>query len=353
MNAIPLIRAAALSPYLETLASLGAPLEPFLTKVRLPPPQELDPNVLVPYQQVLDFLAASGRATGIRELPALAARRAGIDHLGSWGQLLGRTKTLGDLLRTTVDSSWMHTNGARWWLADSGADVVLCQQFDRRLDLGRGEVLVALLGYALGSVRRVVGAAFTPSEITVTRPLPLPTGCLGLERSVRVTGVTSIRIPRRLLGTPTPYLRRLAAETERGFAIDLAASAPADDFLGSVRQALAPLAGSSQMQIGTLSDITRIPVRTLQRRLADAGTSFSAVTQEIRFARAVRRMSDPSVKLIDVAFEVGFSDPAHFTRAFRRWAGVSPRAFRRACGGPAAAVDRRPGEGPHRQRSMA
>ena len=51
--------------------------------------------------------------------------------------------------------------------------------------------------------------------------------------------------------------------------------------------------------------------------------------QELRFARALDRMQDPGAKLIDVAYEVGFSDPAHFTRAFRRWTGIAPREFRR------------------------
>jgi hypothetical protein len=42
-------------------------------------------------------------------------------------------------------------------------------------------------------------------------------------------------------------------------------------------------------------------------------------------------LENPDVKLIEVAFELGYSDPAHFTRAFRRWAGVAPREFRQGC----------------------
>jgi AraC-like DNA-binding protein len=41
----------------------------------------------------------------------------------------------------------------------------------------------------------------------------------------------------------------------------------------------------------------------------------------------------PDLKLIDVALESGYQDPANFTRAFRRWAGVSPTDYRRKAGG--------------------
>ena len=224
----------------------------------------------------------------------------------------------------------MLTNGARWWLEESGPDVALCQQFDRRLDLGRGDVLVVVVGFAIAALRRVLGEEYAPPEITIARPLPLPPERLGLATTFRVTGATSIRIPRRLLAMPTPYVALLAGESASTLAANLTRSAPACDFVESARQALEPLAGTSHVPIAALGEITRIPVRTLQRRLADEGTSFSALVEEVRFARAVRRMADPSAKLIDVAFELGFSDPAHFTRAFRRWAGVSPREFRRA-----------------------
>jgi AraC-like DNA-binding protein len=40
-------------------------------------------------------------------------------------------------------------------------------------------------------------------------------------------------------------------------------------------------------------------------------------------------LADPRVKVIDVSNELGYSDSANFTRAFRRWSGVAPQLFRR------------------------
>jgi AraC-like DNA-binding protein len=57
---------------------------------------------------------------------------------------------------------------------------------------------------------------------------------------------------------------------------------------------------------------------------------FARLVDEARFQAASRLLHDPAVRIIDVSVELGYTDAANFTRAFRRWAGVSPLAFRRA-----------------------
>lgn len=89
------------------------------------------------------------------------------------------------------------------------------------------------------------------------------------------------------------------------------------------------MACAGRIELGLLSEMMRLPVRTLQRRLTEAGVSCLALVQEIQFARTLQLMEDPSRRLVDIAVELGFSDAAHFTRAFRRWTGVSPLDVRR------------------------
>jgi len=52
-----------------------------------------------------------------------------------------------------------------------------------------------------------------------------------------------------------------------------------------------------------------------------------------RLRRAARLLSEPELKITDVALDVGFADLSNFVRTFHRAAGVSPRRFRRAAGG--------------------
>ena len=71
-------------------------------------------------------------------------------------------------------------------------------------------------------------------------------------------------------------------------------------------------------------------VRSLQRHLAASNLCFSRLVEEARFEAASVLLRDPDVRIVDVSAELGYSDAANFTRAFRRWAGVPPLDFRRA-----------------------
>jgi AraC-like DNA-binding protein len=70
--------------------------------------------------------------------------------------------------------------------------------------------------------------------------------------------------------------------------------------------------------------------RTLQRRLEQEGTTFSDVLDRARLDVARRSLATPSTTLTDVAVQLGFSDLATFTRAFKRWAGMPPGQWRRS-----------------------
>jgi AraC-like DNA-binding protein len=65
--------------------------------------------------------------------------------------------------------------------------------------------------------------------------------------------------------------------------------------------------------------------RTLQRRLGEEGTTFEKVLDALRHQLALHYLSGKKVSVNETAYLVGFSDPAAFSRAFKRWTGTSPR----------------------------
>jgi AraC-like DNA-binding protein len=70
--------------------------------------------------------------------------------------------------------------------------------------------------------------------------------------------------------------------------------------------------------------------RTLHRRLRDDGTSFRRVLDQVRCDVATTLLRDQAVAIAEVAFILGYSEPAAFSRSFRRWTGQAPLAARRA-----------------------
>ncbi len=70
--------------------------------------------------------------------------------------------------------------------------------------------------------------------------------------------------------------------------------------------------------------------RTLQRRLEQEQTRFTEVLDRARLELARRLLADPAMQLTDVAFRLGFSDLATFSRAFKRWTGKPPGQWRRS-----------------------
>jgi AraC-like DNA-binding protein len=67
----------------------------------------------------------------------------------------------------------------------------------------------------------------------------------------------------------------------------------------------------------------------LRRRLARDGLTYTELVEQARFQAATRLLEDTEAKITDIAFELGYGDPSNFTHAFHRWAGVSPRNYRR------------------------
>ena len=83
--------------------------------------------------------------------------------------------------------------------------------------------------------------------------------------------------------------------------------------------------------VPTISEIASqfgLSARTLQRRLSDRGDSFQSVVDECRRELAERLLRDTSYPLAEVSFLTGFSEQSAFNRAFKRWAGQTPRSFR-------------------------
>jgi AraC-like DNA-binding protein len=84
------------------------------------------------------------------------------------------------------------------------------------------------------------------------------------------------------------------------------------------------------LRIAEVAEALDISVRTLQRHLAHEGFTFQEILRTDRLEKAMRLLETTRATVLDIALALGYSDHAHFTRAFHRARGIAPSAHRRA-----------------------
>lgn len=112
----------------------------------------------------------------------------------------------------------------------------------------------------------------------------------------------------------------------------VATSSTADDFSARVRGMLRDaLAGTARGQLPTVEQVAtrlRCSTRTVIRRLRAAGTTFQALSDAELELRAGELLAVPGSRVQDVAARLGYADAASFRKAFKRWHGCTPAAWR-------------------------
>jgi len=96
-----------------------------------------------------------------------------------------------------------------------------------------------------------------------------------------------------------------------------------------VRRVVSAALGERHPKVQVVARSLGMSSRTLQRRLSAAGLTYASLVAQTRADMARRLLSRPTPRIGDVARAIGYSDAGHFTRAFQRWTGLTPREFRR------------------------
>ena len=100
------------------------------------------------------------------------------------------------------------------------------------------------------------------------------------------------------------------------------------DVRDEIRGVLSTQLTSGDLTIGSVARRLSTTPRTLQRRLARAGTSFEVMCDAARREAAESYLADTTLSIAEVTYLLGYSEPAAFHRAFKRWRGTTPHAFR-------------------------
>ena len=331
---IMLGRAAYLTLYAEVLREIGAPIERQLSSVRLPATFEEHPDAYVPVLPAMRLLRKMAWSEGIEDLGFLASQKLAFADFGAeLKKAIRGAATLYEGLQQFFRLVCIENTNKRVFTIPTRLGVKVCSELKgyRGLDgLQLSEWLQSFRTVTI--VRQFVGPDWCPAEIAFKSRFEPDRGAFELLPNTRFLfgqEAASIEVPAALLSLP---LRSRRCDRKRSAATGSASPSLPDpelDFTGSLRLMLRSYLSDNYLSINLAAEIAGISVRTLQRRLAQFGQNYSSLVQQIKFDAAAEMLKDSGSKIIDVAHYLGYEDPAHFARAFRRIAGLSPREFRR------------------------
>ncbi len=331
MAAIPLVRANHVIPIVDFLNQIGSPIDRFLAQVNLSQPCLEDPESLLPLYQSSAILENAARSEGIAPLGILIGQQTPIHALGMMGRILCNSLNLLDLLTTLEQILGMANSGLQFslrWESDWVWAQYHCMSPARTTNLQTQYYTTMVY---INALRLALGQTWMPSEIYLEGP-----PCREILTMDEFLGVqihflsphNSIKIPRSALALPVNSGAALKDLTSQLDYEAYCQSAPAQDFVDSLRQTVQALSPQGYPDITLAAEVAGLSKRKLQRQLLEAGLSYSRLVDQVRYEQALELINQPGLRLIDIAAELGYTDAANFTRAFRRWTGVSPQEFR-------------------------
>jgi len=314
---VDLIRAACLTHYAATARSVGLDPARMLKSVGLPPCLT-DPDIRIPGGGVRRLLEASAVAAGIDDFGLRLAERGGFSNLGPVALIARDQPTVGAAMEAIGRYMHIHNESLRQRIERHGDNVAIIPE----LLLGRPVPARQAVELAVGVTYRILsaflGPGWRPLDVHFTYPVPRNRQTYrrffkcNVAFGAEFDGIVCAGIDMdRPMAAADPSIARYAQR----YIETVAARSPTFD--GKVRELIATLLPKGNCSVERVAQHLGCDVRTMQRRLADSGKSFSQIVDEQRAEMVVRLIEEKGRSLSAVAALLGFSAQSALARWFR------------------------------------
>jgi AraC-like DNA-binding protein len=325
MASILIVRGAA-----HAAAAAGVDRARLARAIGLRPEVLDDPEARVPLEVANGAWVAAADLSGDPDFGLHAAERMEEEVLGVVEYLGRSSATVGEALRRIAEYLPLLVEPSELGVAVSDGVAHFAVHADH---LPRPVAEFALAMLAL-RVRQFAGDDLDPQAVAFAHPEPADTSEYRriFRAPVRfgqplVELLFEAAVLDRPLRSAEPQLSYIL---ERHAQEMLARVAPQEPFLSRAYQALAQGLPRGRTGLDDLARALALSRRTLQRRLREAGTTHEALLDHLRRQLALHWVGEGRLAIGEVAFRLGYSDPASFHRAFRRWTGTTPMRHARS-----------------------
>lgn len=325
------VRASALHGLAEFAATQNLCAQDLIKEVGLPDDVLEHPESLVPYRKFAALLALGTQRSGNPLFSMRFGMHQGVSSLGPLLYLIRNAGSVGVAINELSHYFHLHASVAQIRLEVEGDHALFHYDSADVKDVVSHRLTVELVvGAAMQLMRTLLGSRWQPRALML-RAAPL----CDTQAYTRLIGLTpQFNAPcnawlfdAKLLDTPLSSgdqeLYRLIQHH-----LDALDQMSVQELPAYVRQLLRNLLPSGRTTIEQIAGFMDLNHRTLQRYLAEEGTSFQVLLDETRQSMAQRYLGDSTINLTQLAAMLGYSELSAFSRAFQRWFGCSPREWR-------------------------
>jgi len=315
-------------------AAERAGVEPsrFLAKVGLGPIALDDVCARLSLADYRRVLSAALATSGDPALGLHMGERAGVGAFDVLGHLSEHSRSLRDALSTAMRYASIVTDGPKLELEELAETATL------RLSFGSGDSPEARFGAEfslvalLRLIRRFIGPGAEVERVCFSYAAPAHRAeyarvFTGRERFAQ--DFTGMEFPRQWLDQSPHYPSRELYELLQTRAEQLLAKVEQQAPIAErVKRWLVAQNVSERPTMESIARALGMSARSLRRRLHLENVHFGPLVEQALAVRAKRMLEDPRCSVQEIAYAMGFQTPSAFSRAFKRWTGTAPSAFR-------------------------
>ncbi|HSW12877.1 MAG TPA: AraC family transcriptional regulator [Solimonas sp.] len=320
----------------QLLARLGAerglPVEDCLRDTGIDPAELSDPATEITIEQELQLIRNLLR--GLGPVPGLgldAGMRYHLSAYGIWGFALLSSPTFRSAAEIAVRYLDLSYAFARYRLENVGKDLLIILD-DSNVPEDVRQFLVERDFTAWANAAWEMRPGGFPGRSAQFR-FPRPDYAWRFDKICGVrpsfdAPMNAILLSAKDLDAPlpqaNPMMARMCEEQCRQL---LARRRVRSGLAGQIRDRLLRNPGEMP-SLETVAEELHMASRSLRRRLDEEGTTFRALVDEVRQTLAEELLMSAHMKLAEIAARLGYTEPAAFISAFKRWKGMSPTAYR-------------------------
>lgn len=329
---VPLAHTAVLKNYLDVSRRLNLNPYQLLSSAEIYPAHLNDYKQRIPVDNAIRLLEKSAELSGCDVFGLYMAEERQLADFGELSLLLSYQHTLRDALQTIVRYRNLINNALEICLEEVGNIVII-----------RIEVISDISDYSRQSIELAVGITHrfcaallsqkwkplsvhfnhnAPKDLSVHQRI---FGC-NLEFGSEFNGIVCTIA--ELDKTNPQSNTAMADHAQRYLDIDLLHNENESSIIFDIRKSIYLLLPMGRATIAQVSHTHGVNVRTLQRRLEAANTSFSTLINDVRRVLVLRYLRNPNYSLSQVSDILGYAMPSSFTRWFISQFGVSPTTWR-------------------------